>query len=760
MAGRIRRSRDGGDSGGGEIDGTIAEIRKRFGDATLTQASSIQQPERIPTGVFMLDFATLGGIPRNRITKLTGNKHAGKSMLSDKIIASTQRLYPDERVVKIDIEGCIAWYERILDTTTGQVFTAEQIFRRKLPVEVVSYDETGRMVTRKVTHWFDNGKKQVFRVRTGNTSGDFTGNHRFLVYTRGGQHQWVRTDELEPGMWVCRPRKLDWSWPEGTQQEAEQARLIGYLIGDGHFGDNGVGFTNIDADAIEDVRTLCACMGVDLLRVDDRHFRIARKLNGDAYTRYEENPVRRLLRDVDLYGTTGADKFIPSEVMCGSRQAVSACLTGLYMTDGTVHANRPTLSLSTISLTVAEQVRHLWSRFGVIARIHSVPPRKDAHSKLYQITINGIDPLRDAARVLTLVGYKAVALHRWVMAEPGRGGQKPLGTYIPDYFLLTSRERAEARQEYVNTTGVYWEQITSVLSAGEVQTYDFTVEDTHNLVVNDMIVHNTHDPVWSGKLGVDNDALLVAQPETGEQALDMADALIHTKEVSLIVVDSLAQLVPAKEVEASAEDQFVGMQARMIGSFVRKAVNALLSERHRGHYITLLFINQFRSKIGGWSPTGDPLTEPGGKGLGFAYTLEITVKNKEGSGKDDMGIDTMMENDHSFAITKNKVNAGPRSGEFRLRRMPDPDLGLEEGDIDDAGTMLAYAKKFGAYSGGGSSWTLAFWDFEMKFKGQKDATQYLYENREDHWKLRNFLIASQAERLGMPAEFVERYYPE
>lgn len=273
-------------------------------------------------------------------------------------------------------------------------------------------------------------------------------------------------------------------------------------------------------------------------------------------------------------------------------------------------------------------------------------------------------------------------------------------------------------------------------------------------------MEGTHESVWSSKLGVDNDALLLVQPETGEAALDMADALIHTKEVSLIVVDSLAQLVPAKEMDSSAEDQHVGLQSRLIGSFVRKAVSGLMSEKMRGHNVSLLFINQFRSKIGGWSPTGDPLTEPGGKGLGFAYSLEVTMKNKEEKGKDAYDVETMVENEHAFSITKNKLNGGPRTGEFRLRRVPDESTGLDIGDVDDASTLLAFAKKFNAYTGGGSSWTLDFWDEEHRFGKLDEAVAKLYEDRDLYWKLRNFLICEQAKNLGMPDEFLERFYPD
>lgn len=273
-------------------------------------------------------------------------------------------------------------------------------------------------------------------------------------------------------------------------------------------------------------------------------------------------------------------------------------------------------------------------------------------------------------------------------------------------------------------------------------------------------LEGTHDSIWSASLGVDQDALYLAEPETGEAALDMCEAFIHTSEVSLIVVDSLAQIVPMKEIESSAEDQHVGLQSRLIGSFVRKAVAASLSEKLRGHQPTLLFINQFRSKIGGWSPTGDPLTEPGGKGLGFAYSLEVTIKNKENKGKDDYDVETIVENEHAFQITKNKCNGGPRSGEFRVRRVPDEEEGLGVGDIDDSTTMLTYAKKFDAYHGGGQNWTLDFWDEEHSFRSVKDAARHLNTDPDLKWKLRNFLICEQATHLGMPDSFLERFYPE
>ena len=271
-------------------------------------------------------------------------------------------------------------------------------------------------------------------------------------------------------------------------------------------------------------------------------------------------------------------------------------------------------------------------------------------------------------------------------------------------------------------------------------------------------VEGTHDSVWSSKLGVDTERLMVSNPETGEHAVDVADAMVHSKEVSIVVVDSIAALTPFKEVESSAEDAMVGEQARLVGRMVRKMSSGIIKERRRGHYPAVILVNQFRMKIG--VMYGDPRTTPGGKALEFAASVNFIMKNKETVGKDAMDVEAVTENDHSFNITKNKLNGGPRTGEFRLRRVPNESLGLAEGEVDDAGTLLSFAKKFGIYSGGGAAWRLSFWDFDKTFRNSDAACKYLYENRNDYWLLRNYLIWAQAGNLGMPESFLEQFLPE
>lgn len=271
-------------------------------------------------------------------------------------------------------------------------------------------------------------------------------------------------------------------------------------------------------------------------------------------------------------------------------------------------------------------------------------------------------------------------------------------------------------------------------------------------------VEGTHDNVWSSKTGVDNDALLLVQPDSGEQAIDITVAMVHTAEVSLVVIDSLAALVPIKEQDASAEDSLVAMQSRLITSMLRKVSSAQIKERKRGHHVTVQLVNQQRSKIGGWAPPGqEAIGLPGGKALGHFTTLEWRMKNKENMRNAEGGAKELDYNDHAFTIEKNKLNAGYRTGEFRMLRRDDDTLGLTEAEIDDAPIMLSYAKIAGWYTGSGKGgYTLNLDGYEpVRVANADEMVRTLYGDRELMWALRCQLIAMQSKKLGMPDWYLD-----
>lgn len=253
----------------------------------------------------------------------------------------------------------------------------------------------------------------------------------------------------------------------------------------------------------------------------------------------------------------------------------------------------------------------------------------------------------------------------------------------------------------------------------------------------------TFDKPWGTRHGVDIDRLVLAQPGSGEQALDIADALLRAKETSLVILDSLPALVPVKEVESSVEDAQVALQARLIGKFLRKAAQALLDERKRGRFPALLLINQFRTKIGVMH--GDPNILPGGNALRYIKSVDVRIMNKEVLGRDARDTECVDYNEHTFTIKKNKIGNGIRTGEFKMIRNPDHPRG--PGFIDEGRAIITYAQKFGLFGGGGASWRLS--DVDQKFGKIDDAIEYIYDHPEYKLGLTRRLITMQREACGL-----------
>jgi hypothetical protein len=132
------------------------------------------------------------------------------------------------------------------------------------------------------------------------------------------------------------------------------------------------------------------------------------------------------------------------------------------------------------------------------------------------------------------------------------------------------------------------------------------------------------------------------------------------------------------------------------------------------------------------------------------------MKNYEKKGKAETGEEMMVTNDHSYSLTKNKLNNGPRSGEFVLVREDGILPNLGKGDIDNAPSILTSAKRFGLYTGAGTKQTLEFEDVKLTFGKQDLCTAVLREDKDLQWRLRNYLIAMEALRQRMPKEFCER----
>ena len=191
------------------------------------------------------------------------------------------------------------------------------------------------------------------------------------------------------------------------------------------------------------------------------------------------------------------------------------------------------------------------------------------------------------------------------------------------------------------------------------------------------------DPEYARALGVDTDALLVSQPDTGEQALEIADMLIRSGAISIIVIDSVAALVPRAEIEGEMGDSHVGLQARLMSQALRKITGALSNSG-----TTAIFINQLREKIG--VMFGSPETTTGGKALKFYASIRLDVRRIETlkDGGDAVGNRTRVK------VVKNKVAPPFKQAEFDIVY----GQGISrEGSLIDVGVEQTIVKKSGAW---------------------------------------------------------------
>ncbi|HEY1924256.1 MAG TPA: recombinase RecA [Candidatus Acidoferrum sp.] len=232
------------------------------------------------------------------------------------------------------------------------------------------------------------------------------------------------------------------------------------------------------------------------------------------------------------------------------------------------------------------------------------------------------------------------------------------------------------------------------------------------------------DPIYARKLGVDVDNLLVSQPDNGEQALEIAQTLIRSNSVDVVVVDSVAALVPKAELEGDMGDPSMGLQARLMSQALRKLTGIVAKSR-----TCLIFINQIREKIG--VMFGNPETTTGGRALKFYSSVRVDIRRIQAIKDGDRVVGSRTRG----KVVKNKVAAPFREAEFDIiygegisREGDLIDLGVDKGVLEKSGTWISFSG-------------------ERIGQGRENARVFLKENKDIREKVENTL----RKKLGIPS---------
>ncbi len=434
---------------------------------------------------------------------------------------------------------CLVGDTEVFDATTGRMVRIADLYERRDSLGAVATCDvdTLRLQSGRVLDVMDNGVRPVFTLRTasGRTI-TATGNHPFLVHDG-----WKELSQIAVGEHVAVPRALSGTgtieWPQ------HEVVALGHLLAEGNLcHPAGVYYYNQDEASIADFVAAAECFP------NVRCTRSLHKGTASIYTarqkRSEPNGIMEWARRLSLLGKTATTKCVPAEAFTLTDAQLALLLGRLWDGDGHLNAKDRSAFYATASERLAQQVRHLLCRIGIIARVRTVrfPYGADGRTG-YQVFVTGADNLQPFARLIgphLVAAPKRIAVEA-IAADVTHGASKDLVPVGPVRALaraakaragitwheveagadVSSRDlypvgtnpkkvgftRPTVRRlaRYFNDpaltrlsdSDVLWDRVVSIEPAGEARTYDLEVEGTHNFVANDIIVHNSHSVAYS-----------------------------------------------------------------------------------------------------------------------------------------------------------------------------------------------------------------------------------------------------------------------
>jgi len=447
--------------------------------------------------------------------------------------------------VKVVKNKCVAEGTLVFDPVTGQTHRIEEVVDAKLSVHVVATDKTGRLHARPVRSWFDQGEQEVLGLRIrGGTQAWMTPDHKLLT-DRG----WIAAGDLQCGDRVARPRRFS-GFGGDEPITPDEARLLGYLIGDGYVGGKTpIQFMNVQEQLHDDVSRIAAAHGSKMKRRDDVQLAISHRPG-------ERNGVLELCRWAGIWGHTAPEKKIPAAFFSPdvSAEVVANLVFGLFETDGWVGREQTgalRVGYATTSEQLAHQLHWLLLRWGVGSSVRRREPSVQRSSLIrgrrvqgklpcWEVRIAGSDNVRAFADAIPMWGPRGRLLVEELAKAHGRnrGSQRiylgaedtrPVLEHLQQRGVtaamvaqLLGLDPAKARPGVHQLLGkpllrrdrlqvvahalddpflvdvlndeLTYATITEILPRRKVRTFDIEVEELHNFIADDVVMHNCAPP--------------------------------------------------------------------------------------------------------------------------------------------------------------------------------------------------------------------------------------------------------------------------
>ena len=617
----------------------LAQIDKQFGKGSVMRLGErpVVPMAIIPTGSIALDVALgVGGLPRGRIVEIYGPESSGKCVTADTYVWTDRGL---ETIAELfarcgQLASCTS-------RVTNVVEHGIRIVNERRHLETVA----------AVTH---NNRKPVLKLtlRSGRTV-TATKNHPLRVVTERGFIAWRTVGRIKPGDHLVSATFGALEAAAGDGLSEDEAVLLGYLVAEGSLSyQHSVRFTNWDTEVHgEFCRLMEQLFEVEVRNYDNKDFavhgaalrqRLAQEYGLDYVTAHGKTVPHRVRTGghkiqraflsalfegdgwIDPTSTVGlatASEQLAREVQLmlygfGIPATVAPKWNETYQRDYWTVTVNPAAAhrfIEEIGFRSERRRRQVEQNFRVSSRdvqFENIPHLKGLISDLRDDCGGDREFDRIAGDLfrtdmdLACSRTRLTRIVRWAAAR--RDKLSPSGWAILDHLSALS------------VASYTYEEVVSVEDAGEQPTFDVVLPQTHSFIANGVLSHNTTvalhavanaqaaggiaafidaehalDADYAKALGVDTDALLVSQPDTGEQALEIADMLVRSGALDIIVIDSVAALVPRAEIEGEMGDSHVGLQARLMSQALRKITGALNNSG-----TTAIFINQLREKIG------------------------------------------------------------------------------------------------------------------------------------------------------------------